>query len=83
MLNSGLSNRHSSSVVSSTRTYKYEYKYEYLGCKYKYKYCVRPARVYYAARRHVHVRKIFEVLFHSSGTLFKTVNSYILLIDFN
>jgi len=55
---------------------------------------MRPARVYYAARRHVHVRKISEVLFqvfesqpvnffHSSRTLSKTVNSYIRLIDFN
>ena len=44
--------------------------------------------------RHVHVRKIFEVLFrvfesqpvnlfHSSRTFSKTVNSYIRLIDFN
>ena len=53
-----------------------------------------PARVYYAACRHVHVRKIFEVLFrvfesqpvnlfHSSRTLSKSVNSYICLSDFN
>ena len=48
---------------------------------------MRPARVHYAARRHVHVRKFFfDVLFrvfesqpvdlfHSSRTLSKTVNS--------
>jgi len=56
---------------------------------------LRPTRVYYAFHiRHVHVCKIFEVLFrvfesqpvnlfHSSRTLSKTVNSYVRRIDFN
>jgi len=51
---------------------------------------MRLTRVYYAARRHVHVRKIFEVLFRIFDSNLWILNQfcgsridYIRLIDFN